>query len=414
MTVTKKSAVIARQGLASAGFVGGAFSTAEAEERRFPVAGPEGTLGALRAACYLLPGVRSAPDSPLLSEGVQNMQRPTWFHALNVAAGLLSLAGCATDRQVIAQAEDAHGELAPAVIEDPQLKGYLQSMGDRIVEAAKEADREHRGPKEHFEKNEENAWMFQQGEFHLVNSKTLNAFTTGGNHLYIYSELMLQCKSEDELAAVMSHEFAHVYGRHVQQGMDRQYAAMGISAGAGLVGLAVGGKEHGAEYGGTALVSAATVTSFLNLGYTRDDEAEADKWGFDFYAHAGWDPARFGDFFQQLIDKGLDKGPEALSDHPSLASRVEAAKQAAAALPPEAASWRKPPVADGSKFAALQQRAAAIGRSAKGTEALAAAQTLLSAVPSCVTPQDQPDQKRAQDRLARALEAGAQRPPPRP
>jgi hypothetical protein len=35
------------------------------------------------------------------------------------------------------------------------------------------------------------------------------------------------------------------------------------------------------------------------------------------------------------------------------------------------------------------------------------AQTLLSAVPSCVTPEDQADQRNAQQRLARALEAGA-------
>src|SRR5206468_1820359 len=154
----------------------------------------------------------------------------------------------------------------------------------------------------------------------------------------------------------------------------------------GLVGLAVGGKEHGEEYGKTALVSSATVAQFLNLGYTRGDEAEADKYGFKFYVRAGWDPARFGDFFQQLIDKGYDKTPEIESDHPSLASRVQAAKQHAAQLPAEASSWRKPPVADAATFASLKARAAEIGAKMKTSEELAKAQTLLSAVPSCVTP----------------------------
>ena len=247
--------------------------------------------------------------------------------------------------------------------------------------------------------------MFRNEEFHLVNSKTLNAFTTGGSHMYIYSQLLEQCRSEDELAAVMAHEYAHVYSRHVQKGMNRQYTNLGISAGAGLVGLAVGGKEHGQEYGATALVSATTVTQFLSLGYTRDDEAEADKWGFHFYSHAGWDPAHFGDFFQQLIDKGLDKTPEIQSDHPSLSSRVAAAKARAAQLPPEAASWRKPPIADAAAFAALKSRIAQIGASMKTSEQLAKAQTLLSAVPSCVTPMDQPDQKQAQSKLAQALQA---------
>ena len=330
-----------------------------------------------------------------------------------LALVLAALAGCASDRQVIAHAESTHGELQPAVIKDPEIANYLQSMGQRIVDAAKEVDSKHEGPKAHFEDKEDNSWMFQNGEFHLVNSKTLNAFTTGGSHMYVYSQLMETCRTEDELAAVMAHEYAHVYSRHVQKGMNRQNIAMIGSAGAGLVGLAVGGKEHGAEYGSLAAVSAGTVSQFLNLGYTRGDEAEADQWGFVFYTRAGWDPAHFGDFFQQLIDKGLDSASEMTSDHPSLASRVEAAKKRAAELPPEAKSWRKPPIADPAKFAALKQRVAQIGASMKTSEQLAKAQTLLSAVPSCVTPEDQPEQKNAQDRLAKALQGGS-KPPPKP
>src|SRR5690349_23266192 len=113
------------------------------------------------------------------------------------------------------------------------------------------------------------------------------------------------------------------------------------------------------------------------MGFTRDDEAEADKFGFQFYSRAGWDPARFGDFFQQLIDKGYDKTPEIESDHPSLSSRVKAAKEHAAALPSDAASWRKAPIADAATFASLKARAAEIGARTKTSEQLAKAQTLL-------------------------------------
>jgi predicted Zn-dependent protease len=327
-----------------------------------------------------------------------------------LALPVLALAGCATDRQVIQQAEGTHGELKPAVIEDAEVKDYFGTLGTRIVDAAKEAEKAHEAPPAHFEKGEENTWMFKGEQFHLVNSKTLNAFTTGGSHLYVYSELLETCKTEDELAAVMSHEFAHVYSRHVQKGMNRQYTAMGVSAGAGLLGAAAGGKEHGTEYGSLAMVSATTATQFLNLGYTRGDEAEADQYGFRFYARAGWDPAHFGDFFQQLIDKGLDKTPEIESDHPSLASRVKAAHEHAAALPAEAASWRKPPIKDASAFAAFKTHVASVGSSMKTSEQLAKAQTLLTSVPSCVTPMDQPDQKQAQDRLAKALQAAQTKP----
>jgi predicted Zn-dependent protease len=78
------------------------------------------------------------------------------------------------------------------------------------------------------------------------------------------------------------------------------------------------------------------------MGYTREDEAEADELGFNFYVRAGWDPNHFADFFQQLIDKGLDSESDTMSDHPTLKSRVEAAKKRAASLPPDAAKLRKP------------------------------------------------------------------------
>src|SRR5262249_4082585 len=152
------------------------------------------------------------------------------------------------------------------------------------------------------------------------------AFTTGGEHMYIYSELFEQCRSEDELAAVMSHEFAHVYSRHVQKGMNRQMEIMGASVAAGAAGYAVGGSDKGAEYAGMSAGAAQAVGQFVGMNYTRKDEAQADEFGFDFYVRAGWDPKKFGDFFQYMIDKGYDKGPEMLSDHPSLKSRVDLAR----------------------------------------------------------------------------------------
>ena len=70
--------------------------------------------------------------------------------------------------------------------------------------------------------------------------------------MYIYNELFQECKSEDELAAVMAHEFAHVYARHVAKGMRRQYITMGAAAAAGGAGYLAGGKEKGGEYAGMA------------------------------------------------------------------------------------------------------------------------------------------------------------------
>jgi predicted Zn-dependent protease len=309
------------------------------------------------------------------------------------------IGGCATDRAVVDQADQFHGTLDKAVIHDPQLDSYMQRLGQRIIAGARAAEPEARG-------KEENAWLFSKNmQFHLVNSKTLNAFTTGGEHMYIYNQLFQQAKSEDELVAVMAHEYAHVYGRHVQSGMNRQYAILGAAAAAGAAGYGIGGSEKGGQYAGMGAGVAMLAGQFVGMGYTRRDEAEADELGFEFYTRAGWDPDRFGDFFKSMIDKGLDKGPDFLSDHPSLSSRLEAARKRAASLPAGASRWRRPPVADANEFRRLQDRARDLGATLPDDKSLEQVQKLLSALPrSCLTPSIQPDQKRAEQELLHEVE----------
>jgi predicted Zn-dependent protease len=322
--------------------------------------------------------------------------------SLMLGAGVV--AGCASDSAVIQQANQFHGGLEEAVIDDRQLDRYIQNVGDRIINAARKlADEEH--------KSEESKWMFSDNiQFHFVNSKTVNAFTTGGEHMYIYNELFQQARTEDELAAVMAHEFAHVYGRHVHKGMNRQLGIMGLAGLAGAAGYAAGGDEKGGEYAGLGAGAAMLVGQFVGMSYTRADETEADDLGFDFYVRAGYDPDRFSDFFNRMIELGYDKGAEQLSDHPSLGSRVAAAEKKAANLPAKAQKWRREPVASAEEFRRLQARAREVGAKMPDDQSLANAQELLAAMPrSCLTPAIQEDQQRAEVAVVKKYHPAARR-----
>lgn len=329
------------------------------------------------------------------------MQIKLWL-----CAGLMGLVmvagGCTTDKAVMAQAQSFNQDLTPAIMTDPQIEQYFQTVGDRIIATAKERDAQNFGPDSH--RKEDPSWMFSKDmKFHLVNSKTLNAFTTGGEHMYIYNALFQQCKDEDELAAVMSHEYGHVYARHVQRGMDRQMGLAGATKGIGMIGSFVGGDKYDQQYGAAANGLVGSLATYVGMGFTRKDEAEADGLGFDFYTHAGWDPNQFAAFFQHMIDLGLDTGNVYLSDHPTLKSRVEVAKEEVAKLPGTAAGWRKAPVADEKQFAALKARAKQVGESMPDDQSIAAAQKILAAVPrSCLTPTIPADQTKARDELVAA------------
>jgi predicted Zn-dependent protease len=312
-------------------------------------------------------------------------------------------AGCANDQKVMAVADQMHTGLEPAVMHDPELSAYLQKVGDRIIESAREMDKEGYGPGSH-KSGESASWMFSDKmHFYFVNSKTLNAFTTGGEHMYIYNELFEQCKTEDELAAVMAHEYGHVYARHVKKGMDRQVGqnvGTGVAAvGGGVVGFLLGGFGTGISAAQSSASVTKTAGHFVGMGYTRSDEDEADKLGLAFYTRAGWDPTHFADFFKSMIAAGYDKTPEMMSDHPKLSTRVANTDKRLTKLPADAAKWRKPPISDAQQFAALQHRAAQLAAALPNDQNMQQAQTLLASFPSCVSSTDAPSQKQARKQV---------------
>jgi predicted Zn-dependent protease len=331
---------------------------------------------------------------------------PTWRHgvgrlvaAVALLTGVMYGGGCAVkDRQVIAQAESTHGELQKAVVTDPQMAPYIQQVGDRIVTAGGELYKSGKAkPKK--ESGEDRSWMFSTNtmRFHFVNSETLNAFTTGGEHMYVYTELLRQCKNENELAAVMAHEYAHVFGRHVQSGMTRQTLAMiGTTGAAGAAQLA-GGSEKGSTYSQYAGTAAGAIAGLATAGFTRGDESEADELGFRFYVAAGWDPDQFAGFFRTLL--GVEKSSgrssgglaEFTSDHPSTAARVANAEKWAADYKRKNPDWQSKlvrPVADESSFSQIKARSTAIASQMPSDKALTA-QKLATALPrSCLWPDE--------------------------
>jgi hypothetical protein len=85
---------------------------------------------------------------------------------------------------------------------------------------------------------------------------------------------------------------------------------------------------------------------------------------------------------------------------------VKATEERVAQMSPEARrERRRPPVADQREFQAIQERARLAARNTPNDKSLAAAKLLFRAFPSCVTPDEQPEQKDAKLKLVRALQS---------
>ena len=286
---------------------------------------------------------------------------------LAACAGLLGLAACAgcqsgpsPSAEFVTQAEQLHqGSLASAVTRDKDLNDYFDEMSQRIIAGASAADpAKTRDP------------VLAHMRFHLVGSETVNAFDTGGGHIYVYNGLFQLCRNEDELASVMAHEYAHAVSLDLEK--------------TGMKPL-VGGSLDRAAY------------QYVLYPFSGTTELAADELAFGFYLRGGWDPARFGDVFDRLRAMNLDFPS---SGRPSLGARALSARGIASHVPPESRNWRQPGVADAQTFKELRARA---NGSSERADPGNRAWLFLRAFPNCLLTADMPDQRAAQTQLKKDI-----------
>lgn len=134
----------------------------------------------------------------------------------------------------------------------------------------------------------------------VVNSNDFNAFAVPGNVIGINIGLFHYAETEDEMAAVIGHELAHLSQRHYARSLARQktqsMATLAALLGSLLV-LAAGDGEAG-----MAALSATQAAAIENqLRYSRAQEEEADRIGMETLANAGMNPEAIAHMFQHML-----------------------------------------------------------------------------------------------------------------
>lgn len=151
-------------------------------------------------------------------------------------------------------------------------------------------------------------------DFTVFQDSAPNAFALPGGNIGINTGLFQVARNDDQLAAVIAHEMAHVVARHPSERLSRQIA---VESGLALAGAASGTMQ---QYG-NILAQAATLG--LILPFSRDQESEADRIGLIFMARAGYDPRAAIDLWQNFAAYGGARPPEFLSTHPSPGNRTQ-------------------------------------------------------------------------------------------
>lgn len=149
-------------------------------------------------------------------------------------------------------------------------------------------------------------------EFTLFENDEPNAFALPGGKVGVNTGLFKVAETENQLAAVMAHEVAHVTARHSAERMSQQQVAQFGAVG---VGAATGSQQM-------AQLAAQAATLGIILPYSRTQESEADSIGLIYMARAGYDPRAAVDLWQNFRNFGGQRPPEFLSTHPAPENRI--------------------------------------------------------------------------------------------
>ena len=160
----------------------------------------------------------------------------------------------------------------------------------------------------------------------LFDSKVVNAFAVPGGKIAVFTGLWNPkdglVSGDDELAAVIAHEAAHVTCRHSTEEMTRQMPAQLLLAAAGLYAESQKDETWKSVVEGAFLVYNGLVVP----KYSRSNEFEADRVSMQYMARAGFDPAAAVRLWKRAYEKeGGEQGyMSILSTHPSNKARYEA------------------------------------------------------------------------------------------
>ncbi len=191
---------------------------------------------------------------------------------------------------------------------DPALSEYVRSVGNRLA-AVSDARLPY--------------------EFTVLNNSVPNAWALPGGKIAINRGLLVELKSEAELAAVLGHEIVHAAARHTAQQMSKGMLLQGL-----VIGTSIATSDS--DYGNMAVGGASIAAQLLSSRYGRSAELESDKYGMRYMARTGHDPqgaiALQETFLRLSEGRNQDWLSGLFASHPPSAERVTANKKTAAKL----------------------------------------------------------------------------------
>lgn len=188
------------------------------------------------------------------------------------------------------------------VLRDVQLTKYVALVGNTVAAVSDRPDMRY--------------------YFAVLDSDDINALAAPGGYVFITRGALRLMNDEATLAGVLGHEVGHIALRHHGKTIKDQ-KRKSLLVGAGQTALAF--TSASAFSGLIGSIADALAEEIILKGFSRAEESESDKAGFEYAARAGYDPAGLREFLNALAVKGArDAGVAKFnSTHPGTDERLK-------------------------------------------------------------------------------------------
>lgn len=156
-------------------------------------------------------------------------------------------------------------------------------------------------------------------KFAILNSDEINAYSLPSGYVFLTKGLLKKINTESELAGVLGHEIAHVNQRHIFRSVKKN-REVGIAETLSSV-LSMGKASMS-----NALTQAVgeSVLLLTKNGLSKDQEFEADEFGINFAAQAGYKVDEYTQFLNRLSQ--IQEGSNLSNTHPPFVDRIKKIK----------------------------------------------------------------------------------------
>jgi predicted Zn-dependent protease len=159
--------------------------------------------------------------------------------------------------------------------------------------------------------------------FAVLDTDEINAFACPGGIIFITRGVFDFVENEDELAAVVAHEVAHVVNRDgvkaIQQSRLTNLAV--------VMGTKAVTDTGSAEFGQLLSIFEGSIQDVFSQvvlsGYSQSAEAKSDVSGLTYLERAGYDPHALETMLTRIMAEGQSSGGGVMKTHPATSDRLD-------------------------------------------------------------------------------------------